>query len=160
MTEPKYPSLYTAAFAHPAIDNHAHPLLRSSSRSALSFEGVISEAEGAALTSDAPNTLACFRATKQLSRLFGLGSDASWEDVKRHRDGMNYEDLCRLCFKDSGIEIILIDDGLGGVEEMAEGYQWHDRFTKGRTRRIVRVEAEAEVSSCAFRSRQSFGKLL
>jgi hypothetical protein len=146
MPKPKYPSLYVAAFTHPAIDNHAHPLLRSSFRSALPFEGLISEAEGAALTSDAPHTIACFRATKQLGRLFGLGEDASWEDVKRHRDGMGYEELCGLCFRGSGIETVFIDDGLGGVEEMAEGYRWHDRFTKGRTRRIVRVEAVAEVS--------------
>jgi hypothetical protein len=143
---PRHPALYTAALTHPAIDNHAHPLLRSSFRSELPFEGVISEAEGAALTEDAPHTLACFRATRQLARLFGLAKDASWEDVKRYRDGMDYEELCRLCFENSGIEVILIDDGLGGVSELAEGYQWHDRFTKGRTRRIVRVEIEAEVS--------------
>jgi len=142
---PRYPELYSVALTHPAIDNHAHPLLRPSYRFDLPFEGLISEAEGAALTLDAPHTLACFRATKQIARLFGLGSDASWEDVKRHRDGMDYEELCRLCFENSGIEVILIDDGLGGVNEMAEEYQWHDRFTKGKTRRIVRVEIEAEV---------------
>jgi len=146
---PRYPALYNAALTHPAIDNHAHPLLRSSCRSELPFEGVISEAEGAALTEDAAHTLACFRATRQLARLFGLGADASWEDVKRHRDGMDYEELCRLCFEKSGIEVILIDDGLG-VSEMAEGYQWHDRFTKGKTRRIVRVEIEAEVSGVSL----------
>jgi hypothetical protein len=143
---PRYPALYNAALTHPAIDNHAHPLLRSSCRSELPFEGVISEAEGAALTEDATHTLACFRTTRQLARLFGLGEDASWEDVKRHRDGMDYEELCRVCFE---IEVILIDDGLG-VREMAEGYQWHDRFTKGRTRRIVRVEVEAEVSGVSL----------
>ena len=142
---PRHPELYSVALTHPAIDNHAHPLLRPSYRFELPFEGLISEAEGAALTLDAPHTLACFRATKQIARLFGLGSDASWEDVKRHRDGMDYEELCRLCFENSGIEVILIDDGLGGVNEMAEEYQWHDRFTKGKTRRIVRVEIEAEV---------------
>lgn len=142
---PSHPALYNAALMLPAIDNHAHPLLRSSYRFELPFEGVISEAEGAALTEDAPHTFACFRATRQLARLFRLGEDASWEDVKRRRDGMDYEELCRLCFENSGIEVILIDDGLG-VSEWAEGYQWHDRFTKGKTRRIVRVEIEAEVS--------------
>ena len=145
----RYPALYNAALTHPAIDHHAHPLLRSSYRSELPFEGVISEAEGAALTEDATHTLACFRVTRQLARLFGLGEDASWEDVKCYRDGMDYEELCRLCFEKSRIEVILIDDGLG-VREMAEGYRWHDRFTKGRTRRIVRVEIEAEVSGVSL----------
>ncbi|KIM37912.1 hypothetical protein M413DRAFT_30568 [Hebeloma cylindrosporum] len=146
--EPRHLALYTAALTHPAIDNHAHPLLRSSARFALPFEGVISEAGGdVALKGDARYTLACFRATRQLARLFGLGEeeeDVSWEDVKRHRDRMDYEELCGVCFGGAGVEVVLMDDGLGGVEEMGEGLRWHDRFVKGRTRRIVRVEVEAE----------------
>lgn len=40
---------------------------------------------------------------------------------------------------------MLLDDGLGGVEEFAEGYAQHDRFTTSPTKRIVRVEIVAEV---------------
>ncbi|KAF4611557.1 hypothetical protein D9613_003781 [Agrocybe pediades] len=141
---PKYLALYETVFSQPAIDNHAHPLLREDTRFSIPFEGLISEAEGAALTEDAVHTAACYRATKQLAHLFGLDEDASWEDIKKHRDSMSYADLCNLCFKDTGIRCILIDDGLGGVAEKAEGYKWHDQFTPAPTRRIVRVEIEAE----------------
>ncbi len=43
------------------------------------------------------------------------------------------------------IQCLLIDDGLGGVKEMGEEYQWHDRYTHNPTRRIVRVEVVAQV---------------
>ncbi|KDR74123.1 hypothetical protein GALMADRAFT_71467 [Galerina marginata CBS 339.88] len=144
-TEPEFPSLFKAAFTQLAIDNHAHPLLREDMRDKLAFEGLISEAEGEALTEDAVDTLACFRATKQLAQLFGLDKNTSWEEVKRHRAAMRYMDLCKLCFKDAGIHSILIDDGLGGAADMAEGYKWHDQLTEGKTKRIVRVEIVAEV---------------
>lgn len=142
---PKLPALHKSVFSQAAIDNHAHPLLREETRFSIPFEGLISEAEGAALTEDAKYTAACFRATKQLARLFGLDEGTSWEDVKSHRDKLAYDDLCNLCFRDAHIHCILIDDGLGGVAEKAEGYKWHDQFTPAATRRIVRVEIIAEV---------------
>ncbi|KAF8961620.1 amidohydrolase-domain-containing protein [Flammula alnicola] len=146
----RFPQLHKAAFTQPAIDNHAHPLLREAFRDSVPFEGLISEASGEALTQDAVHTMAAFRATKQLAALFGLDTkarengDVSWAEVKAHRAGMAYTDLCGLCFRDAGIHCIFIDDGLGGVKEMAEEYKWHDRLTPARTKRIVRVEIEAE----------------
>lgn len=140
-----YPELYKAALTQPAIDNHAHPLLRVDARNKLPFEGLVSEAEDSALIEDAPHTLACMRATKQLAMLYGLDGDSTWKQVKQHRNRLNYLDLCNLCFKDAGIHSILIDDGLGGVAQMAEGYAWHDQFTSAPTKRIVRVEIVAEV---------------
>ncbi|KAH9477060.1 Protein fluG [Psilocybe cubensis] len=140
----EYPELYKAAFTQPAIDNHAHPLLRVDARYKVPFEGLVSEADGDALVEDAPNTLACMRATKQLAELYGLDKSLDWEQIKEHRDRLDYSDLCNLCFKNAGIHTILIDDGLGGVAEMAEGYAWHDQFTTAPTKRIVRVEIVAE----------------
>lgn len=139
-----FPELFKAAFTHPAIDNHAHPLLRAESRNALPFEGVISEAEGEGLTSDAIHTLSCIRATRQLAILFGLGKDVLWEDIKAHRASMDYMDLCKLCFKDTNIQCILIDDGLG-VADLLKDYRWHDQLTPSSSMRIVRVETIAEV---------------
>src|SRR6266511_1264543 len=117
----EFPMLYKAAFTHPAIDNHAHPLLRAETRNELLFEGVTSEAKDEALLEDAPYTLACFRATKQLSQLYGLKeNDVTWEAIKRYRDTLNYEELCTLCFKPSGISCILVDDGLDGSISLGE----------------------------------------
>jgi len=134
------------SFTFPSIDNHAHPLLKAENRSAIPFEGLISEAGGNALSQDAVHTLACFRATAQLSRLFGLTkNNPTWDDVKAARDELDYDELCMLCFTPTGIQCILIDDGLGGVDHLAENYTWHDRFTRSATKRIVRIEPLAQV---------------
>ena len=142
----EFPSLCEAVFTQPAIDNHAHPLLRVDKRHFLPFEGLISEAEGSALIEDAHHTLACFRATKQLAELYGLDQkQTTWENIKLHRDEVDYRDLCSVCFRNSGIEYILMDDGLDASGTLAEDYKWHDQFISGNTRRIVRIELVAEV---------------
>jgi len=156
----RLPALYRAALTQPAIDNHAHPLLRASARDVLPFESLISEAEGEA-KADSIYTIAAQHAAKQLLDLFKLESSeaksdagpmdekAKWDRIKQFRVGLDYDALCRLSFDTAGIHSILIDDGLGGgpggMANKAEGYKWHDRFTApGRTKRIVRVEVEAE----------------
>ena len=45
----------------------------------------------------------------------------------------------------SGIRCLLLDDGLRGVEEVANGLSWQERFTNGSVYRIIRIEAVAEV---------------
>jgi hypothetical protein len=146
---PKYSeSLIDVIRDYPAIDNHAHPLLTEENRDRLAFEGLTSEAQGPALE-DAVFTLAHTAARRDLVQLYDLpAGQASWEDVKKHRTERTYYDLCRLCFRRAIIQCILIDDGLGGVKEMAEEYQRHDRYTLSPTRRIVRVEVIAQV--CAL----------
>jgi hypothetical protein len=142
--QPDFPQLYTSAFTFPAIDNHAHPLLKAQHRSSFPFEGLISEAEGEALSRDSTHTLACLRATAQLRKVFKLES-ASWDDIKAARVKLDYRDLCKMFLEPTGIQCILLDDGLGGVHEFAEDYTWHDQFTTSRTKRIVRIEIVAEV---------------
>ncbi|TFY63911.1 hypothetical protein EVJ58_g2956 [Rhodofomes roseus] len=129
--------------SYPAIDNHAHAFLKVENRDAMPFEGLISEASGPALTEDAVHTLACYRATAQLAELFGLGKNASWEDVKRRRKELEYDQLCRLCMEPTRIQCILIDDGLG-VRDLVYEYKWHDRYTSSPTKRIVRIEVVAQ----------------
>lgn len=141
--------------SYPAIDNHAHPLLTAENRNRLAFEGLTSEAEGPALE-DAVYTLPHSTAKRDLARLYGLPIHASWEEIKRHRAALSYDDLCRLCFDKAKIQCILIDDGLSGVKEMAEEYGWHDRYTSSRTRRIVRVEVVAEVCGLCMRPSSAY----
>ncbi|KAF9219359.1 amidohydrolase 2 [Gyrodon lividus] len=142
---PSFPELARAAFSYPAIDNHAHPFLTESNRNAIPFEALNSEATGEALTVDSRYTLACYRAAAQLSKLFGLkGDEANWESVKKKRARIDYAELCAMSMKSTGIQCILIDDGLGGVADLAEGYKWHDQFTTSPTKRIVRIEVEAQ----------------
>lgn len=139
--------LYSICHNYPAIDSHAHPLLRAARRNAAPFEGLISEAEEPALQ-DSIHTLVCFRATAYLSQLFGLkGPDAVWDQVKIAREQMSYENLCTLSFKSTKIQCILIDDGLEleGSDKVAEGYKWHDKYTTSPTKRVLRIETAAEV---------------
>lgn len=138
-------ALARTAFEYPAIDNHAHPLLKEVNRDAFPFEGLISEANGSSLNEDAVHTLACYRATKQLSDLFRLNGEPDWENLKRARRMMPYDELCRTSMGPAKIQCILIDDGLGGVADFAEDYKWHDQFTRSATKRIARVEVIAEV---------------
>ncbi|PPQ69056.1 hypothetical protein CVT24_000099 [Panaeolus cyanescens] len=149
---PEFPELYRAAMTHPAIDNHAHPLLKAEFKDAdrFPFEGLVSEAEGEALH-DAKETLAAMRAVKELRVLYGMedGKEVTWDDLKKRRNDMEYDELCGLCFGGSGIDMVFVDDGLGGEKEraMVEGYEWMDRWVKkgkGGSKRIVRVEVVAE----------------
>ncbi|KAN0120472.1 Amidohydrolase domain containing protein, partial [Russula decolorans] len=128
---------------YPAIDNHAHPLLTEENRDRLAFEGLTSEAEGAALQ-DAVYTLAHTTARGNLTQLYDLPHHVLWDDVKRYRAALSYDELCGVCFRKAKIQCILIDDGVGGVKEMGEEYQWHDRYMHSPTRRIVRVEVVAQ----------------
>lgn len=136
--------LANAAFKYPVIDNHAHPLLAEKNRNALPLEGIVSEASGDALTRDSRYTLANYRATLQLSKLFDL-NDNTWDALKKKRDETDYVDLCNLYLKRTGIQCILLDDGLGGVADLAESIKWHNQFTTSPSKRIVRIETEAEV---------------
>lgn len=138
--------LARVALTYPAIDNHAHPLLAEIYRDVYPFEGLISEASpGLGLSHDATTTLACYRATLQLAKLFGTNSE-QWEEIKQIRSTIDYQTLCRLCFQPTRIQCLLLDDGLGGVAQYAESYRWHDRLVQSPTKRIVRVEMLAEVS--------------
>ncbi|KAI0351678.1 hypothetical protein OH77DRAFT_1429514 [Trametes cingulata] len=130
-------------FSYPAIDNHAHAFLREEHKDDYPFEGLISEASGEKTSQDATYTMACYRATSQLAKLFGLGPDADWEAIKQHRRTLPYDALCRMCMEPTHIQCILIDDGLGSAAKMYP-YNWHDQFTAAPTKRIVRVEALAE----------------
>lgn len=146
----KLQALHRAVYEYPAIDNHAHPLLKEGHRDAIPFESLISEAQGEpALTEDATNTLACFRATAELARALNLSkSRPSWDDVKLGRSLIDYEQLCDSFMDACNIQCLLLDDGLGGVAELAESWQWHRRFCE--TKRIVRIETEAEVNFTFF----------
>ena len=154
--ECRYPKLSEAAFSYLAIDSHAHPLLREEHRDRFPFEGLVSEAQGDALIQDAVHTVACKRATAQIRRLLNLDERASWDDLKLARASSSYVELCKMCFEPARIQCILIDDGLGGSDDFAEDYTWHDQFTNSPTRRIVRVEVVAEVGLLRFFEKTSF----
>ena len=137
-------SLSDVVFNYPAIDNHAHPLLKEERRRSLPFEEAISEAQPNAIK-DAVHSLPGYRATRQLAELYGLDPGADWEEIKSHRDSLEYDQLCDMNMQKLGIQCLLLDDGLQGVQELANDLNWHGRFSNGSVYRLIRVEPVAEV---------------
>jgi Amidohydrolase len=132
--------LINAVRKTPIIDHHAHNLLLPSIAT-QSFLSITSEARHGALRY-AKSTLAHIRAVKQLAEV--LGCDPSFEAVKSRIEEKRREDAwVQKCF--SGIECVLFDDGLDGSNgETTYPYGWHDRLTRSRCKRLVRIEKVAE----------------
>ena len=131
----------------PIIDHHAHNLLLPSHTSSKPFLAITSEASGNALD-HAPSTLAHLRAVKQLAGV--LGCKPTWEEVQARIElkRRNPEIWARRCFQ--GIETVLIDDGLD--RKAVHSVDWHDRLTKSKCKRIVRIESLAEFFIAKFLS--------
>ncbi|KAK0236913.1 amidohydrolase 2 [Armillaria nabsnona] len=136
-----FKTLVKTTKTYPIIDNHAHPLLTAANKASFPLEAVFTEADGDAIK-DSVHSLSCFRATSQLGQILGL-DEPSWDDVKKKRNEMDYSDLCNLLMRPTGIQCLMLDDGLGGVAEMAEDWMWHRQFNCS-VKRIVRIEIEAE----------------
>jgi len=133
--------LFDAVASCPIIDNHAHPLLKPEYLNKYPLLSIASEAHGDALP-DHRNSLPHLRATKQLALL--LGCENKWEAVEariQHLRTTDPEGWTRECL--SGIETLLLDDGLDGADEVHE-YAWHDGFTRSKCKRIVRIESVAQ----------------
>jgi hypothetical protein len=137
-------SLRDFVFDYPAIDNHAHPILKEEYRQSLAFEGVISEGRPDSIK-DAIHSLPGYRAARQLAELYELDPETEWEEIKSHRDALQYDQLCKINMQRSGIQCLLLDDGLRGTQDMANDLSWHGRFTNNSVYRLVRVEVVAEV---------------
>ena len=125
----------------PIIDHHAHNLLLPTELGAHELLSITSEANGLALQQGAPSTLAHIRAVHQLSEL--LQCAPTWDAVQAAVEQKRKEPdeaWARQCF--SGLETALIDDGLDPSN--VHPYEWHDRLTRSRCKRIVRIERVAE----------------
>lgn len=139
--EPSLQALHEAIYSTPIIDNHAHPLLIPSAQAKYPLMAITTEAGGDAIK-DTPSTLAHIRAVKQLSEV--LHCPPSWYDINKaiEVEKAKPQDVwAKRCLE--GIETILVDDGLDGKDEVF-GYQWHDRLTRSKCKRIVRIEKMVE----------------
>ncbi|DAA76886.1 TPA_exp: Extracellular developmental signal biosynthesis protein FluG [Trichophyton benhamiae CBS 112371] len=128
---------------HPLIDNHAHNILSAeyaADYGRYPLESIASEAQGDSLLKDGCKSLPHFRAISQLAELYGCPAELN--AVKAAREAAiaaDYEELVKKCLH--GTHLLLIDDGLDISH--SESFEWHDRFTPGSTRRIVRIESLA-----------------
>lgn len=146
-----------AVWTTPVIDNHAHNLLDPSRAKGFPFHLITSEARGEALENTF-STLSHLRALKQLKRLYeydGPERDWTWDRLLEARQqwmDSRQNDLYRTCFEDT--YTILMDDGLSLGDDVYP-YRWHDQFTQSPTKRIVRIEREAELIMARLLERMS-----
>ncbi|QRV82041.1 glutamine synthetase [Ceratobasidium sp. AG-Ba] len=120
----------------PLIDNHAHNILESYNPPAKLT--LVSEASGSA-RDDAVYSLAHIRMLRYLAQFLGLPAESSWEKITESIKEMDYALFCQTLIKSSGIQTILIDDGL--PNENCLDIVWHDKLTPYPNKRIVRIEA-------------------
>ncbi|EFX03677.1 extracellular developmental signal biosynthesis protein [Grosmannia clavigera kw1407] len=140
VTNGQLASVVKAVRLTPVIDHHAHPLLKPECVGRHPLLSIISEAHGDALE-DSASTFAYHRAVKQLAAVLGCGS--TWKSVVaaiEQRRSEDYNAWVSQCLH--GIETVLLDDGLDN-EDDAFQYTWHNRFTRSKCYRIVRIEVVA-----------------
>lgn len=140
VTEDQIQRVVQAINKTPIIDNHAHPLLKPEVIGRHPLLSIVSEAHGDAIRASV-TALSHHRAVQQLSTV--LGCNATWESVVaaiEERRGDDYNAWVTQCL--DGLETILLDDGLDNEDDVYE-YSWHDKFTRTKCRRIVRIEALA-----------------
>ncbi|GAB1315112.1 hypothetical protein MFIFM68171_05322 [Madurella fahalii] len=124
----------------PIIDNHAHPLLKPDALAKHPLLAITTEATGDAIHS-ATTSLPHLRGVRQLATRLNCGF--TWESVVaaiEEKRLESLEDWIAECL--SGIETILVDDGLDD-EDDAYPYSWHDDYTRSKCKRIVRIEKVA-----------------
>ena len=125
----------------PIIDHHAHNILLPSEQETRPLLSITTEAAGKALQ-HAQSTLAHMRAVQQLADV--LQCEPVWDTVQAHLKAKRQVDddsWAKLCF--SGIETVLIDDGLD--VDTVYPYGWHGRLTRSGCKRVVRIEKVAEM---------------
>ena len=124
----------------PIIDHHAHNILLPSEEQKRPLLSMTTEAAGNALQYTS-STLSHIRAVQQLSEL--LQCEPSWQTVQQQleqRRKSHGDSWAKKCFH--GIETVLIDDGLD--VDTVHAYHWHNRLTRSKCMRIVRIEKVAE----------------
>ncbi|KZO93281.1 glutamine synthetase/guanido kinase [Calocera viscosa TUFC12733] len=135
--------LAEACFAYPSIDNHTHNLLLPKTAMDPPLHIMTTEALGPPLD-DVWWGMSHIRARNMLVELYGLPEGSSWEAMLEARQKMDYEEMCKLNFGKIGIQCLLLDDGLHNLAETCYPYNWHDRLTTSPSKRILRLEVEAQ----------------
>ncbi|CAG8711918.1 43520_t:CDS:10 [Gigaspora margarita] len=132
-------ALFRIVSTFPLIDSHCHNLLTSDASLIYPLEVCFSEAHSNALK-DALQTSVLKRWVRHLAEFYNC--PPTLDSIKQVRDLMSHIDICKTCFKPTGIQSLLLDDGLdalGGLMDVQSHLELVDI-----ARRIVRIESIAE----------------
>lgn len=115
----------------PALDGHAHPVLRPEAAEGLRYSAFFTEGGD---TEAAATTLAYLRSRREVAELLECDPD----HLEARRQELGLDEIARRSLQ--GLEAVLLDDGLTPGRTMP--LDWHAKFTK--THRVVRLESTAE----------------
>lgn len=123
----------------PAIDQHAHNLLRADAVGRYSYPSAFTEGYDPEIVSrHARHTLFFRRSLRDLARLLGC---APTEDaVLARRAALGLDELTRHCFAAARLDAILLDDGF--LPDDIQPVAWHRTFVPAY--RLLRIEYLAE----------------
>jgi predicted TIM-barrel fold metal-dependent hydrolase len=123
----------------PAIDQHAHNLLRREIAAQTPFVAPFTEGRDPVILDEhARHTLFYRRSLRDIGELLGCGPGEV--DILARRDELGLEQLTRICFDAAKLEAILLDDGF--LPDQVLPLAWHERFV--RVHRLLRLEWLAE----------------
>lgn len=124
--------------AIPAIDQHAHNVLRPGAAARHPFVAAFTEGTDPAIQAHTRQTLLFRRSLRDLAEL--LGCAATEEAIQQRREDLGLEALTALCFRQARLEAVLLDDGF--LPEEIQPTDWHSQFVP--VHRLLRLEHLAE----------------
>jgi predicted TIM-barrel fold metal-dependent hydrolase len=123
----------------PAIDQHAHNLLKPEASTRYPFAGAFTEGyDPDVVNYHARHTFCYRRSLRDIATI--LGCEPVETEVLVKREQLGLEHLTELCFRASNLEAVLLDDGFLPDEILP--VEWHRRFVPAN--RLLRLETFAQ----------------
>ena len=123
----------------PAIDQHAHPLLKTDAWSSMPFAAFFTESRDPDIIQNhVRHTLFFHRSLRDIAAL--LSCEPSETEIAARRRALGLEALSSRCLQVSKLAAVFLDDGF--LPDAISPLQWHHRFVP--VRRILRLEHLAE----------------
>jgi predicted TIM-barrel fold metal-dependent hydrolase len=123
----------------PAIDHHAHNLVKPEALDGDFFPGAFTESHDPVIVRQhVRHTLFYLRSLRDIAEL--LNCDPSEETILCRRQELGVEKLAARCFEASNLSTVFLDDGF--LSDRILPWTWHRQFSS--IRRILRLERLAE----------------
>ncbi|MGK7878357.1 MAG: amidohydrolase family protein [Xenococcaceae cyanobacterium] len=123
----------------PAIDHHAHNLLKPEAGEKYSYSAAFTEGHDAEIVNHhARHTLFYRRSLREISQL--LDCEPMENAILECRQQLGLEKLTERCFQAANLEAIFLDDGFLADEILP--WEWHQQFVP--VKRVLRLEYLAQ----------------
>ncbi|MDJ0617618.1 MAG: amidohydrolase family protein [Calothrix sp. MO_192.B10] len=123
----------------PAIDQHAHNLLKKEAIANYPYAAAFTEGHDADIINHhARHTLFYRRSLRDIADL--LKCEPQESEILAQRNILGLEELTKTCFNAANLDAVLLDDGL--LPEQILPWQWHQQFVP--VRRLLRIEDVAQ----------------